>query len=296
VSTLEELIQWGVKQAETTDLYYGHGTESAWEDMLALALHGIDKSYDDLPNVLNKKLSPHEKGHIQECMKRRIKDQEPVPYITKQAWFAGLPFYVDERVIIPRSPIAELIEADFSPWIPQQNVRSILDLCTGSGCIAIACALQFPDVDIHGSDISKEALAVAEINVQHYDVAAQVTLLQSDLLTELPPQKYDIIVSNPPYVDKEDMDSLPKEYHYEPVLALASGIDGLTHVRRILKTAMDYLSPQGILIVEVGNSQEALVQRYPTVPFLWLEFSRGGDGVFLLTYEQLLHSQSGVPG
>jgi ribosomal protein L3 glutamine methyltransferase len=199
----------------------------------------------------------------------------------------GLSFYVDERVLIPRSPIAELIENQFSPWIKSNQISNILDLCTGSGCIAIATAQVFPDAEITASDISPDALDVAKINLKKYNLENQITLIQSDVFENISPQKFDIIISNPPYVDQEDMDNLPKEYHHEPASALAAGSDGLDIVKKILSSAKNYLSDQGILIIEVGNSAEALIQQFPNLPFTWLEFERGESEVFLLTREQL---------
>ncbi len=229
-------------------------------------------------------LTQAELEHLSAAREQRIIQRIPTPYITRQAWFCGMPFYVDERVLIPRSPVGELIENAFYPWL-QYEPETILDLCCGSACIAIACSEAFPDAEIHASDLSPDALAVAAVNVEQY--GSRVRLIESDLFAGMTGQRYDVIVCNPPYVDAEDMASLPDEYRHEPVLALASGDDGLDFTRRLLREAVDHLTDNGILIVEVGNSAEALEQTFPTVPFVWLEFAHGGDGVFMLTAQDL---------
>jgi ribosomal protein L3 glutamine methyltransferase len=210
-----------------------------------------------------------------------------LPYLTNEAWFAGLAFFVDRRVIIPRSPFAELIQDNFSPWLDKKIPKHILDLCTGSACMAIACAYYFPETEVDAVDISTDALSVAQKNIERYHCADRVHLLSSDLFSACKGRRYDIIMSNPPYVDRADMEALPVEYHFEPKLALAAGEDGLSIVHRILQEAADYLTEDGLLIVEVGNSEEALMEAYPTLPFIWLTFERGGSGVFLLTQQEL---------
>lgn len=227
---------------------------------------------------------------MDKLINRRIEKRIPVSYLTHEAWFSGLPFYVDERVLIPRSPIAELIEEGFQPWVDSKEINDILDLCSGSGCIAIACAKHFPDADIDATDISTDALAVAKINILRHDVENQVHLYHSNLFQNLPKKKYDLIISNPPYVNKEEMQTLPLEFKHEPSLGLEGGDEGLDLVIQILKNAKHYLNPQGLLIVEVGNSDTALIEKFPDMPFTWLEFQRGGGGVFLLTQEQLAAS------
>lgn len=285
--TIRDMLRWAISRFNESGLYYGHGTDSSWDEALTLILRGLHLPHDINPELLKSNITAAEREHLQKLIERRIHDRIPVPYLIHEAWFAGMPFYVDERVLVPRSPIAELIEHEFQPWLDIGKVETILDLCTGSGCIAIACAKTFPHIQVDASDISTDALAVAKMNVLRYDIADQVQLFESDLFTELPPKKYDLIICNPPYVDAADMAALPLEYHHEPRLGLAAGNDGLDIVKRILATAQSYLSPTGTIIVEVGNSETALAENYPDVPFTWLEFQRGGGGVFLLTAQQL---------
>ncbi|HQQ74602.1 MAG TPA: 50S ribosomal protein L3 N(5)-glutamine methyltransferase [Pseudomonadales bacterium] len=283
--TLQDWLQATATQIDASGVFLGHGTDNSWDEALHLTLPLLGISFDANPAVLQRVLSADEQALLQSALQRRIEGRIPTPYITRQAWFGGLPFYVDERVLIPRSPLGELIEDGFYPWLQHEPAR-ILDLCCGSACIAIACAVAFPGALVDAADISVDALAVAAVNVERYKDAG-VTLIESDLFAGMSAQRYDVIVCNPPYVDADDMANLPEEYRHEPVLALASGFDGLDFTRRLLREAADYLTDSGILIVEVGNSAEALEQAFPTVPFMWLEFQRGGDGVFMLTAAEL---------
>ncbi len=285
--TLRDFLRWTVSRFNEAGLYFGHGTENAWDEATALILHVLHLPHDINPAVLDARLTSSERETLYKLIQRRLHERIPLPYLTNEAHFAGLSFYIDERVLIPRSPIAELIQHEFQPWIEPDAIHSILDLCTGSGCIAIAIAKTFPDANIDATDISADALAVAKINVLRHEVEDQVTLFQADLFSSLPEKKYDLIISNPPYVDEDDMASLPEEYLHEPNLGLKAGKYGLDVVLRILREAATYLNPHGILIVEVGNSDYALAETFPDVPFTWLEFQRGGGGVFLLTREQL---------
>ncbi|MBI2790432.1 MAG: 50S ribosomal protein L3 N(5)-glutamine methyltransferase [Gammaproteobacteria bacterium] len=285
--TIRDFIRWAVTQFNQADLVYGHGTDNGWDEAVNLVLTSLHLPPDIDTNVLDAKLVLAEKELIVQRVKRRVEERIPVPYLVNEAWFAGLNFYVDERVLIPRSPIAELLEDEFSPWVEEGNVQRILDLCTGSGCIAISAAFTFPDAIVDAVDISSSALEVAKINVERFGLEENVNLIQSDLFTALSGKQYDIIVSNPPYVGKAEYDALPAEYIREPKQALLCDEDGLGIIRRILAHAADYLSPTGILIVEVGFGQDLLEAELPGIPFTWLQFEKGGEGVFLLTSEEL---------
>lgn len=285
--TILDFLRFSLSCATEAQLYYGHGTDNVWDDMRSLILRSLSLPHEVDPMLLNARLTTNEKKYLCQQLEKRINQRVPVPYLIKEAYFFDLPFYVDERVLIPRSPIAELIREQFSPWIEEDRVHQILDLCTGSGCIAIACCYAFPEALVDAVDISSEALAVAAINKERLEVDEQLTLIESDCFDAVPAKRYDIIVSNPPYVGKEEMQTLPDEYRHEPVLALETSNNGLSIVEKILKTAHAYLSDHGVLVVEVGNSEDALCEAYPSVPFTWLEMSHGGQGIFLLTKQQL---------
>jgi ribosomal protein L3 glutamine methyltransferase len=287
--TLRDYVRWGMTQFERTGVYYGHGTDNAYDEALVLALHTLHLPHDCVVQVLDARLTLAEREQLLNVLEQRFQKRLPAPYITGEAWFAGLPFYVDKRVLIPRSPLAETIEAGFEPWlVPVEMPLRILDLCSGGGCIGIACALLLDDSEVLLADISTDALVVAERNIERHGVEARVRIVESDLFANLSGEVFDVIVSNPPYVDARDIAELPAEFRHEPMLALAAGDDGLDLARRILREAAAHLSDAGVLIVEVGNSWAALEEAYPSVPFTWLEFERGGHGVFLLTREQLL--------
>jgi len=237
-------------------------------------------------SLLGNSVSDNDQEKIIALFHRRIDERVPAPYITKQAWFCTLPFYVDERVIVPRSPIAELIYNQFQPWCIE-TPNKILDLCAGSGCIGIACAYAFDRAEVVLSDISAQALEISETNIAQHKLGYRVSAVESDLFQQLSGEQFQLIVSNPPYVDAEDFASMPDEYQHEPEIALASGNDGLDFTRRLLREAANYLTEQGVLIVEVGNSSVALEKAFPQVPFTWLEFTEGDGGVFVLTRTQL---------
>jgi ribosomal protein L3 glutamine methyltransferase len=279
--SIGDFIRWGASEFTAAQLFFGHGTDNAWDEAEQLVLHGVHLTPPLAAEWLGARLTRVERERVMANLMRRIKERIPAAYITGQAWFAGLPFNVDERVLVPRSPIGELIQKQFSPWLTQEPAH-ILDLCTGSGCIGIACAYAFPDAEVQLSDISFDALAVAEENIQQHDLDDRVFAMQSDLFENLAGQKFDLIVSNPPYVDTDDLATMPAEYHAEPEIGLGSGDDGLDFTRRLLREARHYLTEEGVLIVEVGNSWVALADAYPNVPFTWIEFERGGHGVFML--------------
>lgn len=288
LQTIRDFIRWGMSRFNQAGIYFGHGTDNALDEAAYLVLFVLNLPPKVGEAYLDTRLTTNERRTVVKFLNRRIEERQPAPYLTHEAWYGGLPFYVDERVLIPRSPIIELVEAHFTPWVKEPDlVANILDLCTGSGCIALTCAAAFPEAHVDGSDLSTDALEVAKVNVERFGAEEQVSLIQSDLFKDLPPKRYDIIVSNPPYVDEQDMNSLPQEYRHEPKQALEAGKDGLDLVFDIMYHAMYYLEPKGILVVEVGNSREALEKLLPEVEFLWLEFERGGEGVFLLTADQV---------
>ena len=287
LSTLRDYIRWAASRFTQAGISFGHGTVAALDEAVALVLHTLYQPYNLAEAYFDSVLTMNERQAVIDIIDRRINERIPAAYLTNEAIFAGLTFYVDERVLVPRSPIAELIEQRFSPWIDEGQVGRILDLCTGSACIAIACAYAFPDALVDAVDLSVDALAVAEINIENHQVSDSVTLYQSDLFKELPAALYNVIVSNPPYVCHAEWEQLPQEFRAEPDMGFKGGPTGLDIVLRILVDADDYLAEQGILIVEVGSSAETLQNTFPDVPFYWLDFERGGDGVFLLTAEQV---------
>lgn len=287
VSSLRELIHFGATEFENAALYYGHGTDNALDEAAYLAFFALKKIPDYSDESLDINLSEEDISRVNALFLKRIETRQPAAYLTHEAWFAGLPFYVNENVLVPRSPIAELIEEQFQPWVVVDNVHHVLDLCTGSGCIAIACAKAFPNAKVDAADISKDAISVAQINQQKHQLAERLTIIESDLFSNLQGRRYDLIVSNPPYVDAEDMANLPDEYTHEPALGLTAGDDGLDLVIPMLRDAKHHLNPEGVLIVEVGNSEQALAEKFPDVPFMWLSFEYGGDGVFMLDVNEV---------
>lgn len=287
LSSMRDFIRWGASRFTEAQLYFGHGTDNALDEAAALVLEALHLPAQLSVDYFACVLTQSEREQVLTLLQRRINERKPAAYLTHKAYFAGLSFYVDERVLIPRSPIAELIESSFSPWLDQQPVKQVLDLCTGSGCIAIACAYAFPEAGIDAIDLSTDALAVANINIEKHQLMEQVHAIESDLYQQLGNKRYDLIVSNPPYVSQAEMQQLPLEYGFEPSMGFDGGDSGLDCLKRILTQARRHLTEQGILIVEAGCSAMALQKTYPHIPFQWLEFERGGDGVLLLTADQL---------
>ncbi|MED5509621.1 MAG: 50S ribosomal protein L3 N(5)-glutamine methyltransferase [Pseudomonadota bacterium] len=291
LQTLRDFLRWTTSRFLEAGLFYGHGNEDAFNEASQLLLSSLNLPVNELPELfLDARLSSDEKDKLLCLIEKRIEQRIPLPYLTHEAWFAGLPFYVDERVLIPRSPFAELIDNQFQPWLESPDeLGRILDLCTGSGCIAIALAMAFPEATVDAVDISEDALAVAEINIKKHELQDQVRAIQSDCWQAIEPQQqYDLIVSNPPYVGAEEMAGLPAEYRHEPASALEAADNGLALVREILLNAADYLSDNGLLFVEVGNSDLAVDAAWPDMAFMWLEFESGGHGIFMLDKAQCI--------
>lgn len=296
LTTPTDFIRWGASvmaRAEADgQLYFGHGTDNAVDEAIRLVLRNLNLPLDCPDALLNGKLLAAERHCLADKFKRRVKGRTPLPYLIQEAIFAGMSFYVDERVLVPRSPIAELIEQQFSPWLEPDNVRSILEIGTGSGCIAIACAEYVPWATVDAVDLSEGALAVALENVERFDLGDQVRLIHSNLFSELGGKRYNLIVSNPPYVDRQDLDVMPEEYHAEPRMGLEAGKDGLDLVVQILLEAEAHLEESGVLICEVGNSGVALEAIFPQIPWTWVDFERGGHGVFVIDRTTLNAHQS----
>ncbi len=288
--TIRDLLRFAVSQFNKAGLHFGHGSATAYDEAAYLILKTLYLPLDQLEPFLDARITEAECQQVLEIIERRIKDRIPAAYLTHEAWLGDFSFYVDERVIVPRSFIAELLQTQLSPWIADSDhVITALDLCTGSGCLAILLAHAFENADIDAADISSQALAVARKNVQDYGLEHRIGLIESDLFSALSGKRYNLIISNPPYVNAESMQQLPQEYRHEPENALASGEDGLDATRQILQQAARHLTDDGILIVEIGHNRDALEQAFPQLPFTWLETNSGDGFVFLLQREELLH-------
>lgn len=287
IETVGEAIEYCAQALSSAEVYFGHGTDNAWDEAVQMVLAIAELPADSDRSIVSNLLQPKQLIKLRELLIGRTRDKIPLPYLIGKAWFAGLEFLCDDRAIVPRSPIAELIRNGFSPWYLGPPAVSVLDLCCGGGCIGLASAHYLPTVHVDLVDLDPSALELARENVARMSMDDRVSVYQSDLFDGLGDTQYDLILSNPPYVDTGDLESMPAEYHREPELSLGSGPDGLALTRKILAAAGRYLKPDGILVLEVGNSWEALEDAYPTVPFTWVEFEFGGHGVLVLTAKEL---------
>ena len=288
LSTLRDMLRFGVSRFTEAGLFFGHGSDNAWDEAAYLLLHTLHLPIDRLEPFMDARLTSSERADVLEIIGRRISERLPAAYLTNEAWLGDCRFYVDQRVIVPRSHIAELLREQLSPWVEDPwAIRNVLDMCTGSGCLAILAAHAFPEAKVDGVDISPDALVVARRNVDDYDLAARLRLTESNAFGALEGKVYDVIISNPPYVNAESMAALPEEYRREPELALASGEDGLDFVRILLKETAKHLAPKGLLIVEIGHNRDALELAFPDTSFVWLDTSAGDENVFMLRREDL---------
>ncbi|WP_137169791.1 50S ribosomal protein L3 N(5)-glutamine methyltransferase [Marinomonas sp. FW-1] len=286
LSTIKDFIRWTFSRFQKADLFYGHGTDNPWDEAVHLVMGALKLPLDFDRDMLDCALTYNEKKHLLKLVQTRISKREPLPYLLGEAWFMGLPFKVTKDTLIPRSPIISLLESEFSPWLKNYPLN-ILDMCTGSGCLGIAAALVFEDAEVDISDISEAALLVANENILRHQVEDRVQAIHSDMFQGLAGKRYDLIICNPPYVDADDFANAPAEFHNEPELALTSGDDGLSFTHDFLAQVAHYLQDDGILVYEVGNTEVALQAAYPDIPFMWVELEQGGNGVFILTKEQL---------
>jgi len=294
LTTIRDFVRWGSSEFARQRLSFGHGFENALDEARYLTLHALTLPYDTPDSYLDAVLTLPEREQVLELLRLRVEKRQPAAYITRESWFCGLRFYVDERVLVPRSPIAELIVSHFEPWVDSSQVHRILDLCCGCACIGIAAKYHFMDAEVCVADISADALEVAAMNLAEHDLDDEITLYRSDLFDAIPRQAFDVIVTNPPYVDAEDMAALGDEYRCEPEIGLSAGEDGLALVDRILENAADYLSEQGVIFIEVGNSQAAMEQKYDFLPMTWPEFELGGAGVCCIQARDLRQQQPAI--
>jgi ribosomal protein L3 glutamine methyltransferase len=286
--TIRDWLRFTVSQFEESGIFFGHGADNSYDEAVWLILSALHLPHDTLDNFLDAVITESERKHLVNLIEQRITKRTPTAYLLREAWLRGYKFYVDERVIVPRSFIAELLEDGFQPWVEYPElVTTAVDICTGSGCLGVLLADAFPDAQIDVVDISPDAIAVANINIANYGLQERITAIESDMFTALAGKQYDVIISNPPYVDAPSMAQLPAEYRNEPQIALGSGLAGLDHTHTILREATHYLNDHGILVVEIGHNRDALLEAYPNLPFTWLQTSSGNQFVFLLTKEQL---------
>jgi ribosomal protein L3 glutamine methyltransferase len=283
LATVRDYLRYAVSRFNAAGLFFGHGSDNAWDEAVYLTLHTLNLPLDRLEPFLDARLLTSERAALLDIYRRRCEDRLPAAYLTNEAWLGEHRFYVDDRVIVPRSFIAELLHEQFSPWVEDPwAIGSALDLCTGSGCLAILTALAFPEAQVDAVDLSKEAISVAERNVAEYELSERIEIIQSDAFANLQGRRYDLIISNPPYVNADSVAALPPEYLHEPVMALGSGQDGLDFTRIILREAKRHLNPDGLLVVEIGHNRAELEAAYPTLPFTWLDTAAGDEFVFLL--------------
>ncbi|MEY3785763.1 MAG: ribosomal protein glutamine methyltransferase [Pseudomonadota bacterium] len=288
LSSIRDWLRYAVSRFEDSDVFFGHGTSNAYDEAVWLIFGFLHLPHDTIENFLDAHLTSKEKKDLSFLIEKRINDKIPTAYLLNEAWLRDYKFYVDERVIVPRSLIAESLSENLYPWIDDpEKIYSALDLCTGSGCLGIMMAHSFQNAIIDLVDISEKALQVAEINVNHYGLHDRIELIQSDLFDRLKGKKYDLIISNPPYVNQTSVDSFPMEFLKEPSMALGSGEDGLDHTIRIIHEAKHYLNDDGMLIVEIGHNKEILLKKFPKLQFQWLDVSLGNDFVFMLEKSQL---------
>lgn len=286
--TIRDWLRFTVSQFEESGIFFGHGADNSYDEAVWLILSALHLPHDTLDNFLDAVITESERKHLAHLIEQRITKRTPTAYLVREAWLRGYKFYVDERVIVPRSFIAELLEDGLQPWIEYPElVNSAVDICTGSGCLGVLLADAFPDAHIDVVDISPDAIAVANINIANYGLQERITAIESDMFTALAGKQYDVIISNPPYVDAPSMAQLPAEYRNEPQIALGSGVAGLDHTHTLLREAAHYLNDNGVLIVEIGHNRDALLAAYPNLPFTWLDTASGNQFVFLLTKEQL---------
>lgn len=287
--TIRDWLRFTVSRFEEAGIFFGHGTDNAYDEAVWLVIGALHLPLDTLDNFLDASITESERRYLAHLIERRITERVPTAYLLREAWLRGYKFYVDERVIVPRSFIAELLDDGLSPWIEfPEMVESVADICTGSGCLGILLADTFPNAEVDVVDISSGAIAVCNINIANYGLQDRVHAVQSDMFKDLQGRRYDLIISNPPYVDAPSMAQLPQEYRTEPQIALGSGEAGLDHTRTLLGEAANHLNDGGILVVEIGHNRDALLEAYPYLPFTWLEVESGNQFVFLLTKEQLV--------